>query len=397
MIEFSLIFYGKPEDFKSPLLKKFDFIEFQPAMADFRGLYISENRFGKKILTSLSIDFDQQAEAWLVFRYLHPDEIEKIKLNKSKKIYLLAHNLISMDYVNNALAGQDDSVTVLTQFDHAQIRSPFAKEVKSQFKSISQIKKEKKAEVGGAKNQIGYLNYLFSLVSTVIKLILSPISELNRYSILLKYSNLRVAKRSVELILFLDFIFRFAVLIPLQFLGLKFFWLLVRISGAHRVYLIKSGYFINHIFKMTLVKLGDLYRAIRHAVLWVYGRLVDLFFILEKFSKFVYYKIILFLYYRVIHYIYSRLIYYLYYRLVYFLYYRVLYYLYYKVMYYLYYRIKHALLISYYKITGFIYGRSVDAGLFIHRIFKLYLLYPFFKIYWFLSFQYKKRIKKTIR
>lgn len=56
------------------------------------------------------------------------------------------------------------------------------------------------------------------------------------------------------------------------------------------------------------------------------------------------------------------------------------------------YRIRHWILLAYYKTYGFLF----DCCTFGYRIFKLYLMYPFFKIYWFTKFQFNKRIKKKI-
>lgn len=53
-------------------------------------------------------------------------------------------------------------------------------------------------------------------------------------------------------------------------------------------------------------------------------------------------------------------------------------------------KIRHYFLIAMFKSYGLLY----DLVMFVARITKLYLMYPFFKIYWFISFQYNKRIKK---
>ncbi len=54
--------------------------------------------------------------------------------------------------------------------------------------------------------------------------------------------------------------------------------------------------------------------------------------------------------------------------------------------------IRHAVLISAFRF----YGLAFDLCTFSYRFAKLVLLYPVFKIYWFLAFQYKKRIKKMM-
>lgn len=54
--------------------------------------------------------------------------------------------------------------------------------------------------------------------------------------------------------------------------------------------------------------------------------------------------------------------------------------------------VRHALLISAFRLYGLVF----DLCTFSYRFVKLILLYPAFKIYWFLSFQYQKRIKKTL-
>ena len=57
------------------------------------------------------------------------------------------------------------------------------------------------------------------------------------------------------------------------------------------------------------------------------------------------------------------------------------------------YKLRHWILMSYYNLYGFLY----DCCTFSYRVFKLYLMYPIFKIYWFVSFQFNKRIRKTIK
>ncbi len=54
------------------------------------------------------------------------------------------------------------------------------------------------------------------------------------------------------------------------------------------------------------------------------------------------------------------------------------------------YTVRHFILMAMFKSYGLIY----DLWMLMFRITKLYLLYPFFKIYWFTSFQYTKRVKK---
>jgi hypothetical protein len=53
-------------------------------------------------------------------------------------------------------------------------------------------------------------------------------------------------------------------------------------------------------------------------------------------------------------------------------------------------KIRHYFLMAIFKSYGLLY----DLVMFTARVTKLYLLYPFFKVYWFTSFQYNKRIKK---
>ncbi len=57
-----------------------------------------------------------------------------------------------------------------------------------------------------------------------------------------------------------------------------------------------------------------------------------------------------------------------------------------------YYPVRHAILMSIFKSYGFI----LDVIYFIRRFVLSYLLYPFFKIYWFSQFQYQQRILKKL-
>lgn len=129
--------------------------------------------------------------------------------------------------------------------------------------------------------------------------------------------------------------------------------------------------------------------------------------VLKPFYTFVWYKMIVSVgYYKIVHRFYHRVLL----RLFNFLYYNFFQKAYYRVMVLLVYRIwpwvkfnvfirlhhllifkvRHYFLMSLYKT----YGLSYDLVMLIARVTKLYLLYPFFKIYWFTSFQYNKRIKK---
>jgi len=55
-------------------------------------------------------------------------------------------------------------------------------------------------------------------------------------------------------------------------------------------------------------------------------------------------------------------------------------------------KVRHFFLMALFKS----YGLAYDLVMFAARVTKLYLLYPFFKVYWFTSFQYTKRIKKFL-
>jgi hypothetical protein len=56
------------------------------------------------------------------------------------------------------------------------------------------------------------------------------------------------------------------------------------------------------------------------------------------------------------------------------------------------YKIRHWTLFSFYNFYGLLFNFCT----FSYRIFKLYLMYPFFKLYWFTKFQFNKRIKKKV-
>jgi hypothetical protein len=124
--------------------------------------------------------------------------------------------------------------------------------------------------------------------------------------------------------------------------------------------------------------------------------------------RFAYYKLILQVYYFLKQQIYYQLVLKVYHKIIKPLYttikYDVILKLYYSVLYpgyhrlasatknFLRYSLRHGILMTYFKIYGFLY----DCATFTYRIFKLYLLYPVFKIYWFTKFQYNKRIKKNL-
>lgn len=111
----------------------------------------------------------------------------------------------------------------------------------------------------------------------------------------------------------------------------------------------------------------------------------------------LYYAVIVnFLYYGILHAFYHKVVVkafvFLKYKLVFSVYYGFFVPSYHSLLNILRYKIRHWILLLYYKTYGFLF----DCCTFGYRVFKLYLMYPFFKVYWFTKFQFNKRIKKKI-
>ncbi|MEQ1723914.1 MAG: hypothetical protein ABL930_12120, partial [Pseudobdellovibrio sp.] len=139
------------------------------------------------------------------------------------------------------------------------------------------------------------------------------------------------------------------------------------ILGLLRVLIIKCGFGIRHILLMCGFKSFGFFVDSFNFFVRLKNAVVNLFI----------YTLWHFIFYQVGHYIF----------------YRVGYFIFYRVGYYIFYNVRHAVYMTAFKT----YGLVVDVSLASYKFFKLVLLYPLRKAYWFTSFQYNKRIKKYFK
>ena len=202
----------------------------------------------------------------------------------------------------------------------------------------------------------------------------------------------------VELFLAVHFVLNVFVFRLVRLALVKVFYTTYFLTGELRVLMIRIGFAIRHLFLMTGFKgygvFVDTFYSLKVIFNFIYYRIF--YFMFSHMFNFMYYRVFYFMYYRVLCSFFPRVSNFIYYRLLYFFYYRILYFSYYRLSSYMAnifkYHLKHLFLISVYKIYGGLY----DLATFSYRLTKLTLMYPFFKTYWFLSFQYKKRIKKNL-
>lgn len=511
----SFIFFGKETELDSIILKKLKVVEFRPIENGYKGLYAVEKKYGLQDIRKIDLSYQDENEGdWLIYRYLSNDELLAIKSNSiNKRLYILMHNYYSYDFLisDPIIKNKEDQLLYVVDAANDEFKTSDYVNKRLKTKNIYQlqktaVKKKDEAVQVSLKN-----NFLVYWVGFLIKALLNPAQELSRFAAILRYSKLRIFGRFLELILFLHFIVKKVIFIPLQVAFIKIYHFVIWLGGCFKIVLIKLGFLVRHVLLMMGFKsfgalIDSTHFAIRFKdfiIKWsyynfihrVYYDYVRAFFIkiFELIAKFyfkylhsAYFKTIHAFYYRVIHKLYFQVVhrfyhnvvkkildyiwvnflsiiifdfivkrvYYgfifkIYYSVVFtfyhevlkkvftalffgfiqpiyytvfvnFLYYGILHTFYHKIVvkafvflkyklvftvYYgffvplyhnvlniLRYKIRHLVLLTYYKAYGFLF----DSCTFGYRIFKLYLMYPFFKVYWFTKFQFNKRIKKKI-
>lgn len=527
----SFIFFGTEAELDSTILKKLKIVEYRPVVDGFKGLYAIEKKYGQEDIRKIDLGFNTESESdWLIYRYLSVDELVAIQLNSiNKRIYVLMHNYYSYDFLmaEAILKNREDQLIYVVDSANDEFKTSDFVTKRIKTKNIFQLQKSAVKKKNESKDELKN-NFLVYWVGIVIKAILNPTQELSRFLALLRYSNLRILGRSLELVLFIHFIVKILLLVPLQVAFIKIYHSLIWLGGWFKVILIKLGYLIRHLLLMmgfksfgafidstnfvirakdffikwsyynflhrlyydyiraffirifellTKVYFDYVHKAYFKTVHAFYYRFVHRFYfeILHNFyhkvlkkifdyiwvnflSKFIfdflvkqvyygvifkiyysifftfyhkvlkkiftslffgfiqplYYAVVVnflyygilhkfyhtvlvnFLYYGVIHNFYHKVLVKLYvfvkYKIIFSLYFGVLYPGYHLMLNFIRYKIRHWLLVSYYKLYGFLF----DCCTFTYRVFKLYLMYPFFKVYWFTRFQFNKRIKKKI-
>ncbi len=428
MNEISLIFYGDRREVEHHLLVQLNLLKVLPSIENRSGFYINESRFGRDSLKKISLDIESgDAETILIYRYLSEKELSTLKNAVSgKKYYILPHKMFDLIYIKSKIMNLLPQAYVVTDLSEGSslrsgrlVKSRLAPKNIVNMKSVGANHKSGDGQKSGARLPV-LLLFLF-------KIFINPISELRRLSILIKYSNLRWISRILELVFAIEFVVNAVVIKHAKLLLIHTYYKSNYLRGVLKVVVIRAGFAFRHLILMSGFK--------------SYGFFVDKYYqVIKPTQKFVIYRVAYFLYYRVLYFLFFNVFYFLYsqirlalilfyYRVLYFLFFNVFYFLYsqirlalilfyYRVLYFLYNRIRMGLILFYYRVLYFlfytifnffrfqvrhfilisafkIYGWMYDSALFLYRVTKLWLLYPVFKIYWFLAFQYKKRIKKV--
>lgn len=277
MNEISLVFYGELSKVQNHLLFHLKLLKLLPATETRTGFYAIESRYGREIPKKLSLESNcDSGEAVLLYRYLSEEELQKLEASATKSVafYILPHKLFDRDYIKKALLTRIPQAGFISDFSGTSLVHSFNL-VRKEFKTGNILRLKSGGPQQGENEYERSTIQLPVLILFLLKIFMNPVNEIRRYSLLIKYSNLRFLSRFLELLLALNFV-------------------------------------INAVF------------------LKLFRRLVL--------------------------------------------------------------RIRQAVLISIFKLYGLVF----DCCTFSYRFTKLILLYPIFKIYWFVAFQYEKRIKKWL-
>lgn len=384
MNEVSLVYYGDIKDVGSHLLSIIKVLKVYPATPECSGFFIKEKKFGFESQRKIALDFnDSEAQDFLIYRYLSDEELQQLKFGQNKnKYYIMFHKYLDAEYLKDILTEFDDLHFLIEYSNSQHIQSYHF--VRKQWPNHNYIKINTQLDQKEKENRSGQSIQLPVILLFLAKILVNPLNELKRYSILLKYSNLRVLSRALELFIFIDFVIRAVILKTLKISVQQVYYKTVFIMGIFKIVLIKLGYLVRHILLMCGFKSFGIFVDSFNFLVRLKNTLVDFF--VYKLWHFIFYKLIHFMYYKIIHF--------MYYKVFYFIYYRIIYYIVVDLIYlksiHLYYIIRHIVLMSVYKTYGFCY----DMVLLCYRITKLYLLFPLRKSYWFVTYQYNTRIKK---
>lgn len=382
--EISLVYYGNLCEIEQHLLYQLNVLKVYSVTQNRSGFYAIESNHGRESIKKLSLDLENiETEAVLIYRYLSNEELEIIKFNRQNiKYYILPHRLLDINYIQKSIVANISNSSIIADCSNSSSVQNYGylKEIFS-TKNILRISSiNRQTDKNNKKNDSSRLPVVFLFL---IKALINPVNELKRYYILIKYSNLRMLSRFIELLLFFDFIINAIIIKSFKLVSVYIYYKTNFLAGLLKVMLIRLGFGLRHILLMTGFK--------------SFGFFIDSYYILVRIKKFVYSvydRLFYFIYYRFIYFLYYKVFYFIYYNIFKaffsFFYYKLFYFLYYRVGYYLYYQTRHFLLMSAFKTYGIVY----DFCMLLYRFVKLVLMYPFFKIYWFSRYQYEKRIKK---
>ena len=261
MNEVELVFYGHQGELESSVLQKMGVVHYRPASGGLKGLFAVEKRYGSEVQKPLTPDIlgDHSDADWIIYRYLSADEEKAVRENKlNKRIYVILHNYYSFNRLYESLLKENiNQYSLVVDRFNTEIKNIHdvnsVIKTKNYFNIIKpKIVLEKKAD----KTSFDFSIWI--MLVALGKILLNPINELNRYSILVKYSQARVLIRFVELFSFFVFLVRWV--------GIKLFYETYRGLGISRVVSIKAGFLTRH---LALISAFKLYGVVVDAVLYL--------------------------------------------------------------------------------------------------------------------------------
>ncbi len=239
MNEVELVFYGQKGELESSVLQKTGIVHYRPATEALSGLFAVEKRYGSEIRKPLSADIlgDRSEADWIIYRYLSPDEERAVRENKSnKKIYVLLHNYYSFQHLFDGLLKENiNQYSLIVDRFNPEIKSIHDVNPVIKTKNYFNISKPKIA----VKKESEKASFDFSLrvmLAALARILLNPVNELNRYSILMRYSQARVLIRLLELFSFIFFLLA---------------WCFHRGLGVSKVASIKAWFLARHVTLMS--------------------------------------------------------------------------------------------------------------------------------------------------
>ncbi len=226
MNEIRLLYFGNVSDISASLLFLLNVVEVRPESERQSGFYIVEMKFGQESIRALSLDLrDTTAKDVLIFRYLSDSEKQSLKeAGPHRRYFVLLHNFLNLEYISNEIVTEDSGqFNFLVDMASGDSFKPFAyasRQLSSKnFYRVAKVKAVEKNE----KNTDSWWNLpLFFLV--LLRILINPINEIKRLTVIAKHSNLRVFSRFLEFMLFIDFVLRAVIVRTLRMLGVGLFY-----------------------------------------------------------------------------------------------------------------------------------------------------------------------------
>lgn len=252
MTELCFYYYGAADDVARHFLYALGLLVLREPTEQFKGFYVSEKRYGQESFRRLIFNYQEfkKDEALLVFRYLSANEKEWIEQNPQVRLYVLLHKLIDLSYLHEIFKDKAQSYFVAEMSSNEKKIRPFH-EVRRHFDSSRLLRLSvRKDEDSSQQKKEKFQWPVFFLL--IVNALVNPIGELKRYSVHLKYSNLRVVHRSLELIIFFHYLL-------VEFLS--------KPIGTMRVFLIKLGFIFRHILLMSGFKSFGIFVDVKNLII----------------------------------------------------------------------------------------------------------------------------------